>query len=101
MTVPKTEDICEQLREFLFRRLELEEIRPEDVPYDKDLFESGTIDSIDALELIIGFEEEFEFVVPDTVEDLSDFSSLQGMAQFLEQEMSCELLERAFGGVRS
>lgn len=92
-----TERICECLREFLLRRLEIEDVDPADIPFDLDLFESKTIDSVDALEVFLGFEEEYQVVLPEEVEDLRDFASLRLMAAFLERELPPSEIERLFG----
>lgn len=81
--IDERKKILQDLKEELIDRLQLE-FQPEDIDDDTFLFGAGLqLDSIDAMEIIIGVQARFGVVVPDgelaalrTVNTLADFVQL-------------------------
>lgn len=55
--------------------------------YDSDLFESGTLDSLQLVELIAELEQEFGIRVPLGESDLEDFRSIESITLLLTREI--------------
>jgi acyl carrier protein len=68
------------------RRLKLE-IDPSSIQDDAPLFGEGLgLDSIDALELVLGLEQEFAIKVEDEEVGVKAFSSVNALVDFIEQK---------------
>jgi acyl carrier protein len=84
------------IRDYCFKRLESCKI-PEDLADDTDMFKKGIIDSIDALELLIGFEEDFGIIIPEELKDVSGLASIAGISRFVIENIDLGLLEERLG----
>jgi acyl carrier protein len=79
--IERRKDLIERLKKVLIESLELE-MEPEDLTEDAALFGTGLgLDSIDALVLIVGIEDEFDVSVPP--DDIQIYRSLNTLADFL------------------
>ena len=73
----------EQVRDLIIRRLKLE-IPPEEIDFDAPLFGEGLgLDSIDALELVVGLEQEFSIQIPDADVGKRIFASVRSIAEYV------------------
>ncbi len=86
--VEPSSDLIEKIKTLIIQRLKLVEMTPEMIEADAPLFGEGLgLDSIDALELVLGLEKEFGVVIPDAEVGKKVFQSVRTMAQYvLEQQ---------------
>jgi acyl carrier protein len=74
-----------RVRSLLIRRLKLE-ISPEEIDLEAPLFGEGLgLDSIDALELVVGLEQEFAIQIPDADVGKKVFASIRSIADYVRQ----------------
>lgn len=74
-----------RVRSLLIRRLKLE-IAPEEIDLEAPLFGEGLgLDSIDALELVVGLEQEFAIQIPDADVGKKVFASIRSIADYVRQ----------------
>ena len=79
-----TDELILQLKKLIIERLKLEEVSPEDIGTDDPLFGEGLgLDSIDALELVLGLEKEYGVVIPDAEVGEKVFQSVRTIAQYV------------------
>jgi acyl carrier protein len=70
----------------IVRRLKLD-IDPTTIQNDAPLFGEGLgLDSIDALELVLGLEQEFGIKVEDEEVGVKAFASVNALVDFIEQK---------------
>ncbi len=83
-------ELIEKLKQLIITRLKLADMTPEMIETDAPLFGEGLgLDSIDALELVLGLEKEFGVVIPDAEVGRKVFQSVRTMAQYvLDQKES-------------
>lgn len=83
-----TNDLIEKIKQLIIQRLKLVDLTPELIETDAPLFGEGLgLDSIDALELVLGLEKEFGVIIPDAEVGRKVFQSVRTMAQHvLEQQ---------------
>jgi acyl carrier protein len=83
-----SDDLIEKIRQLIIQRLKLVEMTPEMIEIDAPLFGEGLgLDSIDALELVLGLEKEFGVIIPDAEVGKRVFQSVRTMTQYvLEQQ---------------
>ena len=91
------DQIKEKIKEIIVNRLNLE-IKPEDIVNEDSLFVEGLgLDSVEALEIIVGLEEGFDIVI-ETEEPLVDeFYSVDTLADYvagLLEAQKGEVIER-------
>ncbi|MCX7655963.1 MAG: phosphopantetheine-binding protein [Treponemataceae bacterium] len=80
----KRDEVITRIKNVLIHRLNLD-MNPEEIDDDSPLFGMGLgLDSIDALELVVGIEEEFGIKVPS--ERLDIFLSINTIADFILEE---------------
>jgi acyl carrier protein len=81
-------DLIEKIKNLIIHRLKLVDLMPEMIENDAPLFGEGLgLDSIDALELVLGLEKEFGVIIPDAEVGKKVFQSVKTMAQYvLEQQ---------------
>ena len=86
--VDPSNDLIEKIKNLIIQRLKLAEMTPEMIETDAPLFGEGLgLDSIDALELVLGMEKEFGVIIPDAEVGKKVFQSVRAIAQYvLEQE---------------
>ena len=79
-----TEELIQDVKQLIIERLKLEEIAVEDIDTDAALFGEGLgLDSIDALELVIGLEKEYGVSIPDAEVGKQVFQSVRTIAQYI------------------
>ena len=86
--VEPTNNLIEKIKQLIITRLKLVDMTPEMIESEAPLFGEGLgLDSIDALELVLGLEKEFGVIIPDAEVGKKVFQSVKTMAQYvLEQQ---------------
>ena len=80
------EDLAPRVKDLIVRRLKLD-IDPTTIQNDAPLFGEGLgLDSIDALELVLGLEQEFGIKVEDEEVGVKAFASVNALVDFIEQK---------------
>lgn len=80
------ENLAPRVKELIVRRLKLD-IDPKSIEDDAPLFGEGLgLDSIDALELVLGLEQEFGIKVEDEEVGVKAFASVNALVDFIEQK---------------
>ncbi len=69
--------------EFICQRLSQTELDP-----DLDIFESGLVNSLFAMELVLFVEKQFGFAVENEDLDLENFRSLNAIAAFVSKKLT-------------
>mgnify|MGYP001269744311 CR=1 FL=1 len=82
-------DIKYKIKELLVRRLKLN-MPPQDIKNDAELFNEKELglDSIDALELVVGLQKEFGIVITDKALAEKVLVSVDTIAEFVEEKGS-------------
>ncbi len=84
-----TEELITDVKRLIIERLKLEEIEVEDIGTDAPLFGEGLgLDSIDALEMVIGLEKEYGVSIPDAEVGKEVFQSVRTVAQYIVDNQS-------------
>ena len=79
-----TEELILDVKKLIIERLKLEEITVDDIDTEAPLFGEGLgLDSIDALELVIGLEKEYGVSIPDAEVGKTVFQSVRAIAQYI------------------
>ncbi|OGP92463.1 MAG: acyl carrier protein [Deltaproteobacteria bacterium RBG_16_54_18] len=79
-----TEELILNVKKLIIQRLKLEELSSDDIDTDAPLFGEGLgLDSIDALELVIGLEKEYGVSIPDAEVGKKAFQSVRAIAQYI------------------
>ncbi|WP_346235944.1 phosphopantetheine-binding protein [Niabella insulamsoli] len=81
-------DLIYQLKQQIIKQLNLADKKPEDIKDDDPLFVEGLgLDSIDALELIVLLQQEYQIKLKNAEEGQTIFRSVNTMADYiLEQQ---------------
>ena len=80
--------IC-QVKKLIIDSLRIEGMSSSDIETDAPLFGEGLgLDSIDALQLVVGMENAFGVVVPDAAVGAKEFRTVRSMADYIEQHIS-------------
>jgi len=80
------EKLDDKIKELIVRRLKLE-IKPEELDSTAPLFGTGLgLDSIDALELVVGLEQEFGIKVKDEEVGKEIFASVNTLAEYVKKK---------------
>ena len=80
------ENLARRVKELIVRRLKLD-IDPATIEDNAPLFAEGLgLDSIDALELVLGLEQEFGIKVEDEEVGVKAFASVNALCDFIEQK---------------
>ncbi|NWG02518.1 MAG: acyl carrier protein [Syntrophaceae bacterium] len=83
MVVPN-DQLIEDVKQLIIQRLKLMDMTPEMIETDAPLFGEGLgLDSIDALELVLGLEKEFGVIIPDAEVGKKVFQSVRTIAQYV------------------
>lgn len=78
------ENLIAKLKEQIIEQLNLEDLTPADIETTAPLFGDGLgLDSIDALELIVLLEREYDIKIDDPADGKKIFVSVETMAQFI------------------
>jgi acyl carrier protein len=78
-------ELIEKLKGELIEELNLEDIEPSDVDESAPLFGDGLgLDSIDALEIIVLLEKEYDIKVKDRNQGKAAMYSIETLAKFIE-----------------
>lgn len=78
------QDITTNLKKQIVEQLNLEEVKPEEIDENAPLFGSGLgLDSIDALELIVLMEKNYNVKIQDPKEAKAIFTSIKTMADYI------------------
>jgi acyl carrier protein len=87
-----TAELMLDVKKLIIERLKLEEIAVEDIDIDAPLFGEGLgLDSIDALELVIGLEKEYGITIPDAEVGKKVFQSVRTIAQYIVDNQGKEV----------
>ena len=86
--IEPNDHLIDKIKRLIIQRLKLMDLTPEMIETDAPLFGEGLgLDSIDALELVLGLEKEFGVIIPDAEVGKRVFQSIRTMAQYvLEQQ---------------
>lgn len=85
------EALIETLKVQIIKQLNLEDIEPSDIDPQEHLFDGDSelgLDSIDALELIVLLDKEYNIKIKNQEEGKKIFHSLTTMAEFILQHQS-------------
>jgi len=83
-----TADIRTRIKRVIVESLMLEGLTPEEIGDDQALFGEGLgLDSVDALELVLGLESEFGIKVKSEQLDREAFSNVNALAGFVERHL--------------
>jgi acyl carrier protein len=73
-----------ELKQFIVRRLRLEQVDPDSIRDDAPLVGGGLdLDSIDLLELVVGLEKEYRLKIADVAEGRRILKSIDSLAEFV------------------
>ncbi len=83
------EELIKSLKIQIIEQLNLAELKPEDIEANAPLFGEGLgLDSIDALELIVLLEKNYNIKIQDPKEAKAIFASVQSMAEYIKAHPS-------------
>lgn len=83
------DDLKQRVKEMIIQRLKLEGMTPADIEDGAPLFGDGLgLDSIDALELVLGIEQSFGVRIEDEAAGLQAFRSVDALAAFIRDHRS-------------
>ena len=81
------DDLIQGVKTLIIQRLKLADMTPEMIDGDAPLFGEGLgLDSIDALELVLGLEKEYGVVIPDAEVGKKVFQSVRTIAQYILEQ---------------
>ncbi|MEZ4227925.1 MAG: phosphopantetheine-binding protein [Polyangiaceae bacterium] len=76
-----------KIKELMIRELDLSDLQPGGIDDESALFGDGLgLDSLDALQLAIALEEEFEVSIPEGDEAKAIFASVSAIARHIQQQ---------------
>jgi len=79
------EGLIDKLKQELIEQLNLEDLVPDDIETSAPLFGEGLgLDSIDALEIIVLLEKEYDIKINDPREGKEIMYSVESLAEFIE-----------------
>ena len=79
------DELILELKNEIIKVLNLEEVKPEDISNDGELFGDGLgLDSIDALELIVLLEKNYGIKLKDPAQGKEIFKSVRTMAEYVQ-----------------
>lgn len=84
-----TDELIHQVKQLIIDSLRIQGMSSMDIDTDAPLFGDGLgLDSIDALQLVVGMENNFGVVVPDATVGTKVFQSVRTMADYIAQHMA-------------
>lgn len=78
------EDLRARIKKLIVERLMIEGLDPNEIADDAPLMDEYGLDSIDALELVLGLEQEFEVKIVAKGMDREAFQTVDSLAEFVE-----------------
>ena len=79
-------DLKLRVKEMIIERLKLEGLTPDQIEDQAPLFGEGLgLDSIDALELVLGIEQVFGVKIEDEAAGMRAFKSVQALTDFIPE----------------
>ena len=76
-----------ELKELIIKAANIEDMAPEEIEDEEPLFVEGVgLDSIDALELVVGLEQEFGIKVKDEEVGKEIFTSVNTLAEYVKKK---------------
>lgn len=84
-------NLIENLKVQVIKQLNLEDVEPSEIDPNENLFAADNelgLDSIDALELIVLLDKEYNIKIKNAEEGKKVFQSLSTMAEYIEQHQS-------------
>ncbi len=79
-------DLTLRVKELIIARLKLEGMTPDQIEDQAPLFGDGLgLDSIDALELVLGIEQTFGVKIEDEAAGLKAFRSVEALTAFIAE----------------
>jgi len=81
-------DLEQQVTELIIEALDLEDVVPDDIDANENLFEGGLgLDSIDALEIAVALSQKYGIQVKaDDDETVAVFRSVSSLAKFVSEQ---------------
>ena len=80
------DDLKLRVKEMIIQRLKLEGMAPDQIEDEAPLFGEGLgLDSIDALELVLGIEQVFGVKIEDEASGLKAFRSVDALTEFIRE----------------
>ena len=87
--VNDSDKLCGFLKKMIIDALKLEEISVDEIDDDAPLFKEGLgLDSIDALELVVAIEKNFNVIIEDEDVGKEAFGSIRVLAGFIQRAYS-------------
>ena len=87
--------LSDQLKRLIVETLRLEDVKPEDIRDDMPLIGSGlSLDSIDAVELVLKLEKEFGIKIRSSEESRQALASVASLAAFIRQRAAADRLPK-------
>lgn len=82
-------DLTLRVKQMIIERLKLEGMTPDQIDDTAPLFGEGLgLDSIDALELVLGIEQTFGVKIEDEAAGLKAFRSVEALAAFIAEQQA-------------
>ncbi len=82
-------DLKLRVKQMIIERLKLEGMTPDQIDDAAPLFGEGLgLDSIDALELVLGIEQSFGVKIEDEAAGLKAFKSVEALAAFIAEQQA-------------
>lgn len=80
------DDLKQRVKDMIIQRLKLEGMTPDQIDGSAPLFGEGLgLDSIDALELVLGIEQTFGVKIEDEAAGLRAFKSVDALTDFIRE----------------
>jgi acyl carrier protein len=84
-----TDELIPQVKQLIIDSLRIDGMTILDIETDAPLFGEGLgLDSVDALQLVVGMENTFGVVVPDAAVGTKVFQSVRTMADYIAHELA-------------
>lgn len=81
-----SDPLAAHLKILIVETLRLEDVKPADIPDDEPLIGGGlSLDSIDALELVVRLEKEFGIKIGSSEESRTALASVRTLAAFIRE----------------
>lgn len=82
--LPSREALVRELKELIVSTLNLDDIEPSEIEEDEPLFGAGLdLDSIDALELVVGLEKKYRIKISSSEESKDALASVNALADHI------------------